>query len=150
MENTMRFHTNRDDGIYGFFGDHRFLSNFHMVDISYGGMTFPSTENAYQAVKSLDPIVRQKFVAIRPVEAKRLGMTVKLRSDWESVKEEIMYDLNKAKFRVPYLKELLLATGDKYLEETNNWSDTFWGVCNGKGENKLGRILMKIRKELKD
>jgi ribA/ribD-fused uncharacterized protein len=121
-----------------------------MVDISYGGMTFPSTENAYQAVKSLDPIVRQKFVAIRPVEAKRLGMTVKLRSDWESVKEEIMYDLNKAKFRVPYLKELLLATGDKYLEETNNWSDTFWGVCDGKGKNKLGHILMKIRKELKD
>lgn len=146
----MRFHTNRDDGIYGFFGDYRFLSNFHMVDISYGGMTFPSTENAYQAVKSLDPIVRQKFVAIRPVEAKRLGMTVKLRSDWESVKEEIMYDLNKAKFRVPYLKELLLATGDKYLEETNNWSDTFWGVCDGKGKNKLGHILMKIRKELKD
>ena len=43
----------------------------------------------------------------------------------------------------------LLETGDVYLEETNTWGDVFWGVCNGKGENMLGQVLMLIRDELK-
>ena len=47
------------------------------------------------------------------------------------------------------LKEKLLATGDAYLEETNHWHDTFWGVCKGKGQNHLGKILMEVREELK-
>lgn len=49
----------------------------------------------------------------------------------------------------PYLAELLLATGDEELVEGNVWGDTFWGVCEGKGENWLGKILMDIRKELR-
>jgi len=47
------------------------------------------------------------------------------------------------------LSELLLSTGDKYLEETNNWGDEFWGVCNEVGENNLGKILIRVRKKLK-
>ena len=43
----------------------------------------------------------------------------------------------------------LLGTGDTYLEEGNTWNDTFWGVCNGVGENNLGRILMEVREELR-
>ena len=53
------------------------------------------------------------------------------------------------KFSIPKFKKLLLATGDRYIEETNTWGDTFWGVCNGKGENNLGKIIMKIRDTLK-
>ena len=48
------------------------------------------------------------------------------------------------------LKEMLLETGDAIIEEGNDWNDTFWGVCNGKGENHLGKILMKIREELRN
>ena len=48
----------------------------------------------------------------------------------------------------PELKEKLLATGDAYLEEGNTWGDRIWGVYQGQGENRLGKILMKIRKEL--
>ena len=39
--------------------------------------------------------------------------------------------------------------GEEYLEEGNTWHDTYWGVCNGKGKNKLGKILMQVREELK-
>jgi len=46
------------------------------------------------------------------------------------------------------LKEELLATEDWELIEGNTWNDSFWGVCQRKGENHLGKILMKIRKEL--
>jgi hypothetical protein len=42
---------------------------------------------------------------------------------------------------------LLLATGDMELIEDNDWDDTYWGVCNGAGENNLGKLLMKIRAE---
>jgi len=44
----------------------------------------------------------------------------------------------------------LLGTGQMPLVEGNNWGDMFWGVDvkSGKGENHLGRILMKIREEL--
>jgi predicted NAD-dependent protein-ADP-ribosyltransferase YbiA (DUF1768 family) len=31
------------------------------------------------------------------------------------------------------------------LIEGNWWGDTYWGVCNGVGENHLGKLLMKIR-----
>ena len=48
------------------------------------------------------------------------------------------------------IREKLLATGDKYLEEKNFWNDVFWGVDYKKGgENKLGKILMKVRECLR-
>lgn len=43
------------------------------------------------------------------------------------------------------LRDKLLFTNDKYLEETNDWNDKYWGICNGIGENNLGKILMGIR-----
>ena len=48
------------------------------------------------------------------------------------------------------LKQQLLATGELVLEEGNIWGDTFWGVDaqTREGRNHLGRILMRVRKEL--
>ena len=43
----------------------------------------------------------------------------------------------------------LLDTGDTELIEGNNWHDTFWGVCKGKGQNNLGKILMEVRKDIR-
>ena len=44
------------------------------------------------------------------------------------------------------LRNKLMETGNRYLEETNHWKDRYWGVCDGKGENNLGKILMSVRK----
>jgi predicted NAD-dependent protein-ADP-ribosyltransferase YbiA (DUF1768 family) len=44
----------------------------------------------------------------------------------------------------------LLETGDAELVEGNWWDDTFWGVCNGVGQNNLGKILMDTRRELRE
>ena len=54
------------------------------------------------------------------------------------------------KFFIPELREKLLATGNEELIEGNWWGDTYWGVCKGKGENNLGKSLMKIRTELQE
>jgi ribA/ribD-fused uncharacterized protein len=81
---------------------------------------------------------------------KRLGRKMVLRDDWEEVKVDIMRDLLIQKFSQQPFRRLLLATGDSYLEETNTWNDTFWGVCNGKGKNQLGILLMEIRSYLRE
>ena len=34
------------------------------------------------------------------------------------------------------------------LVEGNTWGDKVWGVCDGVGENNLGKTLMRIRDAL--
>jgi ribA/ribD-fused uncharacterized protein len=61
-----------------------------------------------------------------------------------------MLDAVKAKFsQHSDLQTLLLETGEATLiEHTEN--DAYWGDGgDGKGKNKLGKILMKVRDELK-
>jgi predicted NAD-dependent protein-ADP-ribosyltransferase YbiA (DUF1768 family) len=44
----------------------------------------------------------------------------------------------------------LLNTGHRDLFEANTWGDRFWGTVDGEGSNHLGRLLMKIRKEIRE
>lgn len=87
--------------------------------------------------------------AATPGQAKKLGQGVSLRPDWESVKVDLMRTFVRKKFENPFLRPLLLATGDAELVEGNTWNDTFWGVCRGRGQNWLGRILMEVRDEIR-
>lgn len=129
-----------------FKGEYRFLSNFWLCKISYEGISYPSVEHAYVAAKTLDERERVKISKLKyPSDAKKAGYKLKLRSDWETVKVGIMEDLLIEKFSHPSLKKMLLSTGDAILEEGNTHNDTFWGICNGVGENMLGMLLMKVR-----
>jgi ribA/ribD-fused uncharacterized protein len=134
-----------------FSGRYHFLSNFSAAEVWYQGESYPSVEHAYQASKTEDYLERRTIqTAATPNLAKRIGRSVNLRKDFEVMKTLIMYDLVRQKFRQhPELSEKLLATGDAVLIEGNWWGDTFWGVCDGQGENHLGRILMEVREELK-
>ena len=137
-----------DIGIHGFFEEHRFLSNFHLAPIWFENREYPSTENAYQSAKFPDKL-RQQFQTCTPNEAKKLGQTLKMNRDqiykWDQKKLDVMREVCEAKFKHKAEREMLLATGDKYLEETNYWNDGYWGVCKRHGLNHLGRILMDIR-----
>jgi ribA/ribD-fused uncharacterized protein len=133
-----------------FRGEYRWLSNFQEVDIYYDGMYYPTTEHAYQASKTLNLRVRRMIAnAPTPGQARKLGQTIEMRPDWCNVRLKVMEDITRLKFKNSDLKEKLLATEDQELVEGNTWGDMFWGVCEGKGENHLGKILMKIRTELK-
>lgn len=126
-----------------------FLSNFYECDVTYNGVTFCNSEAAFQAQKSLDINERNCFAALDPSEAKRRGRNVKLRSDWEAVKDDIMLNIIRAKFlQNQCLAKMLVDTGTAYLCEGNTWGDSYWGVCNGNGQNKLGKFLMVVRDEL--
>ena len=127
--------------------DNYFLSNFYPSPIKYKGITYQTAEAAFQAQK--DPSRQKEFINLNPALSKKLGRSVKLRKDWELVKDNIMYEIVYAKFvQNPLLLKKLINTGDAFLIEGNTWYDTYWGVCNGEGKNKLGKILMKIRSEL--
>jgi hypothetical protein len=134
-----------------FQGEYRFLSNFWPAEVEFEGITYPSVEHAYQSAKTLDIDERKRIAALpTPVEAKRAGRAVTLRSDWERVKFDVMERCVRDKFtRHPELCERLLATGEAELEEGNTWGDRVWGVYEGQGENRLGKILMQLRAELR-
>ena len=137
--------------IVAFDKEHRFLSNFHPVPhLVHDGIAFPTTEHAFQAAKTLDFHKRWEIsVLTTPGKAKRAGREVVIRADWEQCKVQIMLELTMLKFGFDLgLKNDLIATGHQILIEGNNWNDTFWGVCNGKGENNLGKILMHVRELL--
>jgi ribA/ribD-fused uncharacterized protein len=127
-----------------------FLSNFYPSTISYDGKLWPTVEHVYQAYKSLDENVRVTIHKARsPGEAKKLGQLLVIREDWEPVKVDLMRTFVKKKFENPFLREMLLATGDAKLVEGNYWNDKFWGVCRGVGQNWLGRILMDVREQVR-
>ena len=133
-----------------FDGEYAFLSNFYERKVEYKGITYGSSEAAFQAQKTLDTEERLQFATLTPSQSKRKGRKVALRPDWEDVKVLTMYEIVRAKFtQNSDLAEKLIATGDEELVEGNYWHDTFWGVCDGVGTNFLGKILMRIRGELR-
>lgn len=137
-----------------FKGAYDFLSNFYEQDLIFEGEIYPTAEHAFQACKTDDP--REKW-AIRlqetPGKAKRYGRNVELRGDWESVKADCMFQVLKAKFKVPSLREKLLATEDAELIEGNAWGDHYWGKVKYKnkwvGQNMLGKLLMILRDDIR-
>lgn len=144
-----------------FEGRYHFLSNFYLCKVEHQGIVYPSVEHFYVAMKSNDEQLidgkyytngdLREFVATIPTatEVKRFGRKLKLRKDWETKKMEVMNYGVREKFKNELLKTQLLETGNEELIEGNWWNDVFWGFCNGKGENHLGKILMEVRKELK-
>lgn len=139
----------RREPIDSFTGDYRFLSNFYSVEVKYDGVSFPSCEHAYQAAKTEDKGKRRKFREGTAGVAKREGRRLILRPGWEGMKLDIMLDLLRQKFAHPHLRRVLLETEDAELIEGNTWNDRFWGQCDGTGLNHLGKLLMRVRDEIR-
>lgn len=136
--------------IEAFTKENAFLSNFHLSPVEFEGVVYPSVEHAFQAAKTVDPEERERVrTAKTPAEAKRRGRRVTLREGWDMLRIDVMYDLLKIKFSDRGLAGMLLETGDDELVEGNWWNDRFWGVCKGHGQNNLGKLLMKVRDELR-
>jgi ribA/ribD-fused uncharacterized protein len=136
--------------IKGFFGEYRWLSNFHDCPVVYKGLEYLNSEAAYQAAKTDDMYTKKQFQTMSGNQSKKASKSLRTDSMWHKNKSKIMYDILLDKFnRNEDLKKKLLLTGDKLLEETNYWNDTFWGVYMGKGKNMLGTLLMKVREEMR-
>ncbi|KAK3435398.1 hypothetical protein EUGRSUZ_C00113 [Eucalyptus grandis] len=142
------------------------FSNFsphpiQMPDENGNYATWSTVEHYYQAHKfvGVDNPLAQACVediksAKSPEEAARMGRSVQrrqpdlVRSDWESVKIDVMYRALKSKFSIyPHLNNMLLSTAGSVLVEASP-HDLFWGGGReGEGLNYLGRLLMQLRSE---
>jgi ribA/ribD-fused uncharacterized protein len=127
-------------------GEYGCFSNFSRHPVKLKGETWPTSEHYFQAQKfagtSHENQVRN---AASPRDAADMGRDRKrpLRKDWEQVKDDIMRDVVRAKFKQHRaLRETLLSTGDATLVE-HTVNDKYWGDGgDGTGKNMLGKILM--------
>jgi N-glycosidase YbiA len=129
------------------------FSNFSPHPFKLNGRIWPTSEHYFQAQKFIgtehEELVRQ---AASPMIAARMGRSRErpLRTDWESVKDDVMREAIYAKFsQYPELRSMLLETGEAILvEHTKN--DCYWGDGgDGCGKNRLGVLLMELREKLR-
>lgn len=143
-EGPLYFYSTKDE--YGFF------SNFSAHPFMLDGKHWPTTEHYFQAQKFKDEQYKEKIRTTNsPMIAARLGRSrkVPIRSDWESVKDDVMRRAVTAKFAAheEIRRELLDTAGRKIIEKTTK--DHYWGCgTSGAGKNKLGLILMEVRDQL--
>ena len=133
--------------------NYSFLSNFSFLEKPFrvNGITYPTIEHYYVAMKTLDRKERFKIANHHSKGLKKAGRELDIRPDWEAVKLNVMERGLRYKFSDsnPRHKRLLLRTRGRYIQEGNYWNDKFWGVClkSNQGQNHLGKLLMKIREE---
>jgi ribA/ribD-fused uncharacterized protein len=132
---------------------HREFSNFAPFRIDLDGAWWATVENYYQTQKFTDPDLRQSIaLAEQPIIAKTLADANKgaIRPDWDAIKDEVMYRAVRRKFELhPALKAMLLETGEEDIAEANP-ADSYWGIGgDGAGLNKLGKMMTRIRAELR-
>lgn len=128
------------------------FSNFSAHAVKYKGVAYPTAEHAFHAQKFDNEMLRNQLRDCpSPVAAWELGKKLKpkRRSDWNSVKVDILTEIIRCKTEQNAdVREALLATGDEEIVEINP-NDDFWGNgANGDGQNQTGKILMKIRDEI--
>lgn len=128
---------------------YNWFSNFEPIPIIIDGVKWPSVENYYQSQKTTDEKLQKQFLTCTPSVSKKLGRSVPLRSDWESIKLEVMEKALRAKFNHQTPDGIKLMTTEGELVEWNNWGDKVWGkTLDGQGDNLLGKMLMSIREEM--
>ncbi len=152
MEKEISLALFEEDPITSFSGEYRFLSNFWPAKVFVFGVELPSVEHAYVVIKCdlLSVDLLDLIKTMTPGQVKAIGRKYPMVENWDSLKDNLMLDFVRQKFNNPELQKLLLATGDRELVEGNTWNDTYWGQCPiGVGQNKLGKILMKVRNEIK-
>jgi ribA/ribD-fused uncharacterized protein len=128
------------------------FSNRYPFDkpLAKSGLLYETVEHYYAAHKTTNGDIRAKIAAMRyPLQAKKYAQKIKIRSDWDEIKNSIMFEALSWKFapETSWYKKLILTNYD--IVEWNNWHDNYWGICVcGKctgGLNQLGRMIMKFR-----
>jgi ribA/ribD-fused uncharacterized protein len=160
-----QFLKEKQEMIHLFMGEYRWLSNFYEIPILYKGKLFPTSEHAYQWAKCDDSFGGKHAAEVirkaeTPGAARKYGQTCPMRSDWDSVKDQVMMDVLCVKYSIPEMKDRLLNTGYKYLVECTFWHDNHFGVCIKPGckcqvmqvpaKNMLGKISMELRHALQN
>jgi N-glycosidase YbiA len=125
------------------------FSNFSAHGFMLDDLYWRTSEHYFQAQKFAGTIHLEKIRELKmPKDAANMGRNraLPLRSDWEQVKDAVMYRAVLQKFQTHEdIREILLGTENELLVE-NAPGDYYWGCGkDGGGKNKLGEILMEVR-----
>ena len=127
------------------------FTNFADYEIEIDGIHYRTTEHYFQSQKLIGTPFLSKLCELpRPRQAfeypRQPQVSVWVRQDWHSIKDDVMYRALIAKFtKYPHLKRHLLSTGDRKLVEHSPY-DSYWGDGpDGNGQNRLGELLMRLR-----
>ena len=148
------FNKETEDAVYFYTPTFYALDNFSAHVVKIWGRKFRTSEHAYQWKKYADSnpgIAEQIFSAASPSQVKKIADENKAKADpkFGESKFEIMEEILRAKTtQHEDVQSTLLATGSREIFE-NSPTDGVWGIGpDGKGQNMLGTIWMKIRREL--
>jgi len=138
------------------------LGNMSPYPVRYAGLEWRTTEHLFQALRFDDPAIREEIRGEKsPFAAKLLAkrhedeMLVEPTSPADLANMELCLRLKLDQH--PDLKDLLVATGDEVIVEdvtsrASGGRHLFWGMTfreNGwVGENRLGRLWMRLRGEM--
>lgn len=132
------------------------FDNFSSYGLIYNGVKYATLEHAYQAFKFIDTapeIAEQIADSLSAHEAKKIAHLYidKQNPEWDNIKLDVMEKLLREKLRQnPHVVEKLLET-QNYMICEDSPTDDFWGIGPDRnGQNHLGKLLMKLREELKN
>ena len=133
---------------------HRDFRNTSEHSFTLDGELWQSAEHYVQAQRfSCDKAKAEVRDSAYAFSAKTLARERpdSLREDWHTVRDEVMEKAVRTKFAShPSLSDKLCATGDAEIIEASPMSHHWGAGADGTGKNMLGRILMKIREDLRD
>ncbi len=138
---------------YKEFGEYGYLATYSNYGFFKDGVFWKTSEHYYQAQKFMYSDTK---IRIQNAETPKIASTIgrdrklNLRSDWEEVKQDVMFDAVYYKFKQNKdILQKLLNTGDaKIIEATVK--ENYWGCGpNNDGQNNYGKILVKVRETLR-
>lgn len=142
------------DKITDFFNQNSFLNNDHICLVHYDGLLYASVTHAFQAARATSESLREQISNIHDIESMyEIVENLEDPPEWNKNRVKIMEMLIRDKFRRNHiLRERLGETGSALLQNSYqsepNPSNLFWGTVNERGENTIGKILMKIRSDI--
>lgn len=131
------------------------FDNFSAFGFVYKDKYWQTIEHAYQALKfenTAPEIVEEIRQSTSPGQAKILAYKYadKFDATWDARKVAVMEEILRAKLQQhPHVQKKLIETANFTLCEDSP-VDSFWGIgADGKGQNMMGKLWMKLRDELK-
>ncbi len=127
------------------------LSPFSAHEVELDGVVYKTAEHAYQALRTVSS-ARERVVAARsPLDAWKQGQLSKEQDELIPGydKDAIMERVFRAKLaQHEDVRRVLLASGSRELLKVFD-KDYYWGTGrDGSGENKMGKLWMKLRAEI--
>ena len=138
---------------YKEFGEYGYLATYSNYGFFKDGVFWKTSEHYYQAQKFMDSDTK---IRIQNAETPKIASTIgrdrklNLRSDWEEVKQDVMFDAVYYKFKQNKdILQKLLDTGNATIVEATV-KENYWGCGpNNDGQNNYGKILIKVREKLR-